>query len=135
MTPPRDDDALRGPARLSPPRVRVVRLNRRVLCVVGAALVVVVVGAFVAPRAQGSRLAQDGNLIRAAQLSPAGERWFDKVPDRQPSVPSATAGTPPMGPDPALHGPPPALARTLSDAGLEAQRRERAPRWRHPSPR
>ena len=58
MTPQRDDPELRGPARLAPPRVPVVRLNRRVLYVVGAVLVVVVVAGLVALRAQSSRLAQ-----------------------------------------------------------------------------
>src|SRR2546425_12549043 len=86
MTPPRDDPELPGPARLSAPRVPVVRLNRRLLYVVGAVLVLVFVAGLVALRAQGSRLAQDGNSARASQLPPAGERWFDKGPDREPSV-------------------------------------------------
>jgi len=128
VTPQRDDPELRGPARLAPPRVPVVRLNRRVLYVVGAVLVVVVVAGLVALRAQGSRLGQDGNSTRASQLPPAGERWFDKVPDREPSTPQASADTPPAGPAPALHPSTPAPARTLSDAELEAQRRDRARR-------
>src|SRR5213076_2836836 len=90
-------------AQLAPPRVPVVRLNRRVLYVVGAVLVLVFVAGLVALQAQSSRLAQDGDSARASQLPPAGERWFDKVPDREPSVQLA-AGTP---------------AKTLSDTGLE----------------
>ena len=86
MTLPRDPTELRGPARLLPPRVPVVRLNRRLLYVVGAVLILVFVAGLVALQAQGSRLAQDGNSARASQLPPAGERWFDKVPDREPSV-------------------------------------------------
>ena len=128
MTPQRDDPELRGPARLAPPRVPVVRLNRRVLYVVGAVLVVVVVAGLVALRAQSSRLAQDSNSARASQLPPAGERWFDKVPDREPSGPLASVGTPPTGPAPALPPSTPAPGRTLSDAELEAQRRDRARR-------
>ena len=128
MTPQRDDPELRGPARLAPPRVPVVRLNRRVLYVVGAVLFVVVVAGLVALRAQSSRLAQDSNSARASQLPPAGERWFDKVPDREPSGPLATTGTPPTGPAPALLPSTPAPGRTLSDAELEAQRRDRARR-------
>jgi type IV secretion system protein VirB10 len=126
MTPPPDDAELRGPARLSPARVPVVRLNRRVLYVVAAVLVLVFVAGLVALRAQGSRLAQDGNSARASQLPPAGERWFDKVPDREPSAQPATAGTPPAVPAPALRPSTPAPPKTLSDAELEAQRRERA---------
>ena len=128
MTSQRDDPELRGPARLTPPRVPVVRLNRRVLYVVGAVLVVVVVAGLVALRAQSSRLAQDSNSARASQLPPASERWFDKVPDREPSGPLATTGTPPTGPAPALLPSTPAPGRTLSDAELEAQRRDRARR-------
>src|SRR5438093_12384224 len=89
MTPPRDDPELRGPAQLAPPRVPVVRLNRRVLYVVGAVLVLVFVAGLVALQAQSSRLAHDGDSARASQLPPAGERWFDKVPDREPTGPLA----------------------------------------------
>ena len=128
MTPQRDDPELRGPARLTPSRVPVVRLNRRVLYVVGAVLVVVVVAGLVALRAQSSRLAQDSNSARASQLPPAGERWFDKVPDREPSGPLASVGTPPTRPAPALPPSTPAPGRTLSDAELELQRRDRARR-------
>ena len=128
MTPQRDDPELRGPARLAPPRVPVVRLNRRVLYVVGAVLVVVVVAGLAALRAQSSRLAQDSNSTRASQLQPAGERWFDKVPDREPSGPLASVGTPPTGPAAVLPPSTPAPGRTPSDAELEAQRRDRARR-------
>jgi len=128
VTPQRDDPELRGPARLTPSRVPVVRLNRRVLYVVGAVLVVVVVAGLVALRAQSSRLAQDSNSARASQLPPAGERWFDKVPDREPSGPLASVGTPPTRPAPALPPSTPAPGRTLSDAELELQRRDRARR-------
>ncbi|HLQ21772.1 MAG TPA: TrbI/VirB10 family protein [Gemmatimonadales bacterium] len=114
MTPPRDDPELRGPAQLAPPRVPVVRLNRRVLYVVGAALVLVFVAGLVALRAQGSRLAQDGNSARASQLPPAGERWFDKVPDREPSA------------QPAFRSSTPAPAKAVSDPEGEAQRQEGA---------
>jgi hypothetical protein len=95
MTPLRDDAELRGPDRLAPPRVAVVRLNRRVLYVVGAALVVVVVAGLVALRAQGSRQDREASLARASHLPPAaGERWFDKVLDREPSPQPASVGTP-----------------------------------------
>src|SRR2546422_8992389 len=80
----------------------------------------------VALRAPSPRLALDSNSTRASQLPPAGERWFDKVPDREPSAPPPSADTPPAVPAPALHPSTPAPTRTLSDAELELQRRERA---------
>jgi type IV secretory pathway VirB10-like protein len=118
VTPREDDPELSGPARLSTPRPAVVRLNRRVLYVVGATLVVVVVAGLVALRAQGARVPQDGSPARAPKPAPAGERWFDKVPDHEPASPAA--------PGSALHPATPAPAETLDDAELEAQRRERA---------
>ena len=123
MTGQQDDPGLRGPARLAAPRVPVVRLNRRVLYVIGGTLVVVVLAGLVALRAQGSRLAQDANSHTSRPPAPAGERWFDKVPDREPLAQpvSMTSTTPPALP-PA--SPPP--AKTLTDAEFEAQRRERA---------
>ena len=123
MTGQQDDPGLRGPARLAVPRVPVVRLNRRVLYVIGGTLVVVVLAGLVALRAQGSRLAQDANSHTSRPPAPAGERWFDKVPDREPLAQpvSMTSTTPPALP-PA--SPPP--AKTLTDAEFEAQRRERA---------
>src|SRR6266542_992613 len=94
MTPPRKDPELRGPAQLSTPRVAVVRLNRRVLYVVGGTLVVVVVAGLIALRAQSARLGHPEGSAGAAHLVPsAGGRWFDKVPDREPSPPAPA--TPP----------------------------------------
>jgi type IV secretory pathway VirB10-like protein len=125
MTPAPDDPELRGSAHLSPPRVPVVRLNRRVLYLVGAILVGVVVAGLIALQAQSSRLTQEGGSARASRLSPAaGEHWFDKVPDREPSVQPASAGRPFETPAATPATPPP--AKTLSDAELETQRRQRA---------
>jgi type IV secretory pathway VirB10-like protein len=126
---PKDDPELRGPAQLTPPRVSVVRLNRRVLYVAGSVLVVAVLAGLVALRAQGSRLEQDASAPRTSQLTVRpGERWFDKVPDREPSAP--TAGTTLPRALPATPPPPPVAAagKTLSDAELETQRQERAMR-------
>jgi type IV secretion system protein VirB10 len=117
---PKDDPELRGPDQLTPPRVSVVRLNRRLLYVAGSVLVAAVLAGLVALRAQGPRLEQDASAPRTSQLTVRpGERWFDKVPDREPSaptsvttLPSASPATPPRPP--------------LSDAELEAQRQERA---------
>jgi len=111
--------------------VPVVRLNRRVLYVVGGTLVVVVTAGLVALRAQGSRLTQEASEARTSHLSPAaGERWFDKVPDREPSgqltATGQQLGTPPVSPAVPMPTPISPLAKTPSDAELETQRRERA---------
>ena len=120
MTGQQDDSELRGPARLAAPRVPVVRLNRRVLYVIGGTLVVVVLAGLVALRAQGSRLAQDASSHASRLPAPAGERWFDKVLDREPlAQPASTTPAPALPP---ASPPPP---KTLTDAELEAQRRER----------
>src|SRR5690242_2595747 len=123
MTRQQDDPDLRGPARLAAPRVPVVRLNRRILYIIGGALVVVVLAGLVALRAQGSRLAQDANSHASRLPIPAGERWFDKVPDREPLAQPAST-TPAPAPTLPPASPPP--AKTLTAAELEAQRRERA---------
>ena len=125
MTPPRDDTDLRGPARLSPPRVRVVRLNRRLLYVVGAVLVIVAIAAAVALRAQGARLAENGDAPRTALVPPSGQRWFDKIPDREPAVAAIVAQAPQPVPASPLPAPTPAPAKVMTDAELEAQRLER----------
>ena len=121
MTAHQDDPELRGPARLVAPRVPVVRLNRRVLYVIGGTLVVVVLAGLVALHSQGSRLTNDASSRASRPPAPTGERWFDKVPDREPLTPLASGG-----PSPALPpaGTPP--TKTITDAELEAQRRERA---------
>ena len=125
MTPPRDDAELRGPARLTPPRVRVVRLNRRLLYVVGAVLVIVVIAAVVALRAQGARLGENGSAPRTALVPPSGQRWFDKIPDREPAVAAIVAQAPQPVPASPLPAPAPAPAKVMTDAELEAQRLER----------
>jgi type IV secretion system protein TrbI len=125
VTPPRDDADLRGPARLTLPRVRVVRLNRRLLYVVGAVLVIVALAAAVALRAQGARLAENGGAPRAALAPPSGQRWFDKVPDREPAGAAVVAQASQPAPAPALPAPTPAPAKVMTDAELEAQRLQR----------
>ena len=125
MTSPRDDADLRGPARLTPPRVRVVRLNRRLLYVVGAVLIIVVIAAVVALRAQGARLGENGSAPRTALVPPSGQRWFDKIPDREPVVAAATGeATQPVHASP-LPAPTPAPTKVMTDAELETQRLER----------
>ena len=119
-----------NPLRLTPPSGPVVRLNRRLLYVVGGVLVVVVVTGLIALRAQGSR--DRGNANSRVDTRPAAERWFDKVPDREPGPRLAGLDPlPPTGPSPA----PPLRPATAPPAPkgptpeeLEAQRRERAER-------
>ena len=127
MTAHHDDPELRGPSRLTTPRVSVVRLNRRVLYVIGAALIAIVLAGLVALRAQGSRLGHDASSHAPRLQAAAGERWFDKIPDREPlAQPAATPPAPTPPPLPPQPPPSPAPAKTLTDADLEAQRRDRA---------
>jgi type IV secretion system protein TrbI len=128
VTRPPDGADLRGPARYSPPRVRVVRLNRRLLYVVGAVLIVVVVAAAIALRAQGARLTENGNGARTAVLTPSGQRWFDKIPDREPTLTAIKAEAPQPNPAPSVPAPMPTPAKVTTDADLEAQRLERGVR-------
>jgi type IV secretion system protein VirB10 len=103
----------------------VVRLNRRLLYVVGAILVVVVVAAAVALRAQGARFTENGNGPRTALVPPSGQRWFDKIPDREPVVAAVTAEAPKPTSATPLPAPAPPPAKVMTDADLEAQRLER----------
>jgi hypothetical protein len=60
---------------------------------------VLVVAGLVALRSQGSRLARDANSHVSRLPAPAGERWFDKVPDRAPLVqPARTTAAPALPP-------------------------------------
>jgi type IV secretory pathway VirB10-like protein len=122
MKTPRDDRDLRAPAQLMPPRVSVVRLNRRLLYVIDAALVIVVVAGLVALRAEGSRW-QEAGPARASQFSlPSGGRWFDKIPDREPSAPPVMKqiDMPVPSPPPAVT-PPPLPIAAAPEASTEAE--------------
>lgn len=100
-----------SPLELQPPGAPVVRLNRRVLYVLGAALVAVFVVGLVALRAQGPPAASDSGPVPLPG-APAGERWFDKLPDQEP-IPAAAPGPLPAPPG-------------STPAALEAQHQERA---------
>jgi type IV secretory pathway VirB10-like protein len=102
-----------SPLELEPAHAPVVRLNRRVLYVLGAALAAVFVVGLVALRAQGPRAASDSGPV-SLPGAPAGERWFDKVPDQEPSPAAAPGPLPPPG------------SPGSQPAGLEAQHQERA---------
>jgi type IV secretion system protein VirB10 len=119
-----------NPLRLTPPSGPVVRLNRRLLYVVGGVLVAVVVTGLIALRAQGSR--DRGASASRVDTRPAAERWFDKVPDREPGPRVASLDPlPPTAPSPAPSPRPasaPPAPKTPTPEELEAQRRERAER-------
>lgn len=117
-----------NPLRLTPPSGPVVRLNRRLLYVVGGVLVAVVVTGLIALRAQGSR--DRGAASARVDTRPAAERWFDKIPDREPGPRLAALDplpTPSPAPPPKPAAAPPAPKGPTPEE-LEAQRRERAER-------
>ena len=121
------DSAPSSPLQLQPARGPVVRLNRRVLYALGAVLVAVFVVGLLALHAQSPRAAGDSAAVPSPG-PPVGDRWFDKVPDRDP-IRGAAPDLPPA-PTPvkqAAAGPPPAPAQPApTPADLEAQRQERA---------
>src|SRR5687768_9996551 len=71
------------PLELGAPRRSVVRLNRRVIYVVGAVLAVAFVAGLFAIRAQGTRLTAANAERRTAQ-PPRSQPWFEGVPDHAP---------------------------------------------------
>jgi type IV secretion system protein TrbI len=73
-----------APLQLGGPGRSVVRLNRRVIYVVGAVLIVAVLAALVAIRAQGPR-SNDGDTGRRAALAPRSQPWFQGIPDHAPA--------------------------------------------------
>src|SRR5262245_15351350 len=83
-----------SPLQLNGPGRSVVRLNRRVIYVVGAVLIVAVLAAFIAIRAQGPR-SNDGDMGRRAALAPRSQPWFQGVPDHAPAPRVAPLDTPP----------------------------------------
>lgn len=115
MTSQQDDSELHGPARLAAPRLPVVRRNRRVLDVIGETLVVLVLGGLAALGAQGLCLAQDTNSQASRVPPPAGERWFDQVPDCEPlAQPASRRARPAPALPPA--SPPPAKTRSETES-------------------
>ncbi len=121
------DSAPGSPLQLQPAGGPVVRLNRRVLYALGAVVVAVFVVGLLALHAQGPRAAGDSAPLPQPG-PPAGDRWFDKVPDRDPTRGAAPDLPPTSAPvKQAAAGPPPAPAQPApTPADLEAQRQERA---------
>lgn len=73
---------------MSEPPPPIVRLNRRVIYVVGAVLIVAVVTGLLAIRAQGTRLT-DTSAEHRAGLPPRARPWFEAVADQAPAPPRA----------------------------------------------
>ena len=88
-----------SPLQLGPTAHPVVRLNRRVIYVVGAVLIGAVLTGLIAIRAQGSR-ASEGSAQGRTALQPRSHPWFEGVPDQDPTPrsaaldPLASASTP-----------------------------------------
>ena len=74
----------RSPLELGPSRRSIVRLNRRVIYIVGAVLTIAFVAGLIAIRAQGARLSQSDSERRTA-APPRSQPWFDAVPDQVPA--------------------------------------------------
>src|SRR2546427_8394080 len=88
-----------SPLQLGPAAHPVVRLNRRVIYVVGAVLIGAVLTGLIAIRTQGSR-ASEGSAQGRTALQPRSHPWFEGVPDQDPTPrsaaldPLASASTP-----------------------------------------
>ena len=74
-----------SPLQLGPAAHPVVRLNRRVIYVVGAVLIGAVLTGLIAIRAQGTR-ASEGSAQRRTALQPGSQPWFEGVPDQEPAA-------------------------------------------------
>src|SRR5438552_2124766 len=103
---------------LGPAGPGVVRLNRRIIYLVGAILIGATVAGLVAIRAQGPRADEDG-AHRQTALQPASDPWFEAVPDQDPMSPSAAVGPVPSPRSPML------VAAAPSTEDQETQRRQR----------
>src|SRR5439155_4092807 len=108
------DPGLAGPG--------VVRLNRRVVYLVGAILIGATVAGLVAIRAQRPRADEDGGHRQTA-LQPASHPWFEGVPDQDLIPPSAAVGPVPSPRSPASS--PTLVAAVPNTEEQEAQRRQR----------
>src|SRR2546426_11895531 len=110
-----------NPRQLGPTAHPVVRLNRRVIYVVGAVLVGAVLTGLIAIHAQGSR-ASEGSAQRRTALQPGSQPWFEGVPDQEPAAHPATLDPLPLRPTP-LSSPRLVAARPSTDEPEEAQQR------------
>ena len=110
-----------SPLQLGPTRRPVVRLNRRVIYVVGAVLIGAVLTGLIAIRAQGSR-ASEGSAQRRTALQPGPRPWYERIPDQEPAAHPAA-----LDPLPSRATPPssvrPVTARLSTEEPEEAQQR------------
>ena len=99
----------------------VVRLNRRLIYLVGAVLVGAVVAGLMAIHAQRPRASEDG-APRRPVAQPGSHPWFEAVPDQE-----LGANPMPLGPASSPSGPasPLRLAAAVPGQELEAQRQQR----------
>jgi hypothetical protein len=121
---PRDPE-LRGHARRFAPRVQAVRLNRVTPRPVDAPLVVVGPVGLLASLAHHSRLTQDPKPYSSRLAASAGGRRSDTIRDREARAQRASMN---LGPAPARRPASPSPGKTVTDADLEARRRECAMR-------
>src|SRR5437899_12825763 len=112
-----------NPLQLGPPARPVVRLNRRLIYVVGAVLVGAVLTGLIAIRAQGSRVSE-GSAQRRTALQPGSQPWFEGVPDQEPAAHRAALD--PLPPPSTSLSSPRLAAASPSTEEPEAQRRLRA---------
>ncbi|PYN12722.1 MAG: hypothetical protein DME06_08650 [Candidatus Rokuibacteriota bacterium] len=110
-----------GPRGLGPTGPRVVRLNRRVIYLVGAILVGALVAGLLALHAQGPRASDDPAERRAAR-EPASHPWFEGVPDQEPVRAPAVLDPLPVR---SSAVPSPRLLAAPSGEESEAERRKR----------
>src|SRR3989442_203894 len=111
----------RSPLQLGPSGRPVVRLNRRVIYVVGAVLIGAVLTGLIAIRAQGLR-ANEGGAHRRTPLQPGSQPWFEAVPDQDPAVhPAALDPLPP--PSTPFSSPRLVAVRPSTEEPEEAQQR------------
>src|SRR5437870_3458347 len=111
-----------SPLQLGPTAHPVVRLNRRVIYVVGAVLIGAVLTGLIAIRAQGSR-ASEGSAQGRTALQPRSHPWFEGVPDQDPT-PRSAALDPLASPSTPLSSPRLVAAASSTDEP-EAQRQRR----------
>ena len=110
-----------SPLQLGPTGRPIVRLNRRVIYVVGAVLIGAFLTGLIAIRAQGLRAGEAGAQRRIA-LEPRSQPWFEGVPDQEPA--SRPSGLDPL-PSPPTPPSTPRLAAAPSTEEPEAQRQRR----------
>jgi type IV secretion system protein TrbI len=111
-----------SPLTLGPSRTGVVRLNRRIIYIVGALLVGATLTGLIAIRAQDMRARQDDEPRRPAPEART-EPWFQGVPDQEPA--RAAVALDPLSSPPTLVSPPKAAPAPAVEEP-EAQRRQRA---------